>query len=208
MSEKESQQESTPERRRYVRIEDRLLINISQGHTPAAPVQKAFENEAYQFQYLDNQVGMSLSRVRAKNSAMAETLSLLNQKINIAFQASIKQRDDGFYAYEDVSISACGISAPSQLTLNPGDSVWVSLLLPPFNNPISAAGLVAPPETETEATANPTASNTPSALPHKIPRTRIDFVNLNTNQEETLIQYVIRRQNEQLVAARRDRDQQ
>lgn len=177
------------ERRRYVRIDDRLLINIRQGDSPDASVTPPFENHAYQFQYLDNQVSMSLSRVRSKQTDLAEVLSLLNQKINIAFQASLKQQGNEFYAYMDVSISACGISAPCDLAFSAGDKVWVSLLLPPFNSPINTAGVVVPAD-----------ENNPSD------QVRIDFVELGVDQEETLIQYVIRRQNDQLVAARKEKD--
>lgn len=181
------------ERRRFVRIDDRLLMNIRQGEASAMDNSQPFESQAYQFQYLDNQISMCLTRVRAKNSDLADVLNLLNQKVNIAFQTSLKQQGNEFYAYQDVSISACGLSAPCDLSLSAGDDVWVSLLLPPFNSPINTAGIVVPAEESRDDMRNEN-------------HVRIDFVDLGTDQEETLIQYVIRRQNEQLIAARREKE--
>jgi hypothetical protein len=182
---------SQKERRHYVRINDRLLIHIVPGEPPADNPNAPFENQAYQFQYLDNQLNLSLIRVRAKNSDLAETLSLLNQKINIAFQTGLRRHNDDYYAYQDVSISACGISAACDLPLATGDKVWISMLLPPFNNPINTAGVVVLEED------GPLGSEK---------TVRIDYVDLDPEQEEALIQYVIRRQNEQLVAARKQKD--
>lgn len=179
------------ERRRYVRIDDRILMNIRQGEAAQADAPPSFDSEAYQFQYLDNQIGMNLNRVRTKHSELANLLNLLNQKINIAFQASLKQQSNDFYGYTDVSISACGLSAPCDLTLTEGEKVWISLLLPPFNSPFNTAGIVVPTQE--------------SSCPNQV---RIDFLELSTDQEETLIQYVLRRQNEQLVAARAEKDNQ
>ncbi|MEJ2680228.1 MAG: PilZ domain-containing protein [Gammaproteobacteria bacterium] len=191
------------ERRRYVRIEDRLFINVrhrndvdlqpdlhsdrpqalqadmaqSQSSTP-------FEQLAYQFQHLDNQLSTHLNRARAKHQDLAEALSVLNQKINIAFQSTLSHTDDTFYAYTDISISACGISVVCEQQLQLGDEVQVSLLLPPFNCPFTTDGTIIEP------------------CDQRNDRLRIDFINLSNEQEEILIQYVIRRQNTQLIQAR------
>lgn len=191
---------SQPEKRQYVRIEDRLMINIccrrkaeTEQDTHAPTPNHPLEQLAYQFQYLDNQFGANLHRLRAKNNDLAEALNLLNQKINVAFQGASKQSDNAFYTYLDVSISACGLSVPidhPSIDLQPGQAVRVSLLLPPFNSPFAANGRVI------------------ASCEDNDQRLRIGFEDLRTDQEETLIQYVIRRQNAQLVQARERKLQQ
>ena len=78
------------ERRRYVRIEDRLFINVRhrndvdlqpdlhsdrpqalQADTAQSQSSTPFEQLAYQFQHLDNQLSMHLNRARAKHQDLA-----------------------------------------------------------------------------------------------------------------------------------------
>ena len=174
------------ERRRYVRIKDTILLCVRpiEEYEKDGVIASPERQLAYQFQQLENHISVAMSRVRAKSPDTAELVSFINQKINTTFQAIQHQNSTSAYNLEDVNISACGVSIESISDFKKDQSVWISMLLPPFNQSIETKGIVVGVE--------------PDTADINLPTLRIDYEELGPEQEETLIQYVIRRQSEQL----------
>ncbi len=173
------------ERRRYVRIQDTLAIDI---HTQEKEPEAGDQSQDYhKFEQLENQFKLAINKLKVRMPDTSNTLKILNEKINLLFQTNPNSHHSNPYTYQQVSISACGIACEISTQYSINQLLFISILLPPLNTPLHTQGKVISCEYKQN-------------LNHYL--LRLNFEALKASEEELLIQYVIRRQNEQLKEAR------
>jgi hypothetical protein len=170
------------ERRRFFRIDDEFEVRVLPSNGGPRPREEP-TSEA-------RELGQALARLRKKLPEAADVIELLARRV-----AVLERKDEdteGLSPAEMVqgtNISGCGIAIYSRQDLAPGRMLDLELLLESGAVRLRAVGRVISSETLR-----------PSEKGWLV---RIDFVDIDTADEETLVQYVMRRQ---LRLLRRDRD--
>ena len=187
------------ERRRFFRIDDTVGIacrRLSPEEAKAFTL-KAGEHGA-NFDYashFDNRIMTLLDACRVQNPLAAELIDLMNKKLNFVIQQM--EIDAGLlqhiaYELKQVNISACGMAFATAERQEPGAMLQVDILLHPGElHVVALAEVVACESIEDESTK----SETPWFL-------RLNFIELNSHDQELLIQHVVKRQSAQLKARR------
>ena len=170
------------ERRRFFRIDDEFEVRVLP--TNGGPRQRdELSSEA-------RELGLALSRLRKKLPEAADVIELLARRV-----AELERKDEdtsGLSPAEMVqgtNISGCGIAIYSRQNLASGRMLELELLLDSGAVRLRAVGRVVSSETLRPR--------------EKGWLVRIDFVEIDTADEETLVQYVMRRQ---LRLLRRERE--
>lgn len=187
------------ERRKYVRVDDQVLMRyerLEDGNQETAKLEKhGGVHFSQKIQSLENQIKVVLPRFEEKHKEWADLFSLLNLKINlIALELSGKQiaGDSGLLA-RPVSLSACGLAFPAEEKAGVDDDLWIELILQPSMVKICTTARVIACERNSEE----------GDFPFFI---RVEFSELNNDDEESLIQHVIRRESQILKEKRMMRE--
>ncbi len=179
------------ERRRYFRIDDRLVLK----YRPVAPgeaeslvarleyeyptrhqIANTFSNTSQQMQYL-------LHKIQDTNPDVAHCLSSLNQKLDmLARQLSLEASEMENEPVRHVNISASGVCFEAETAASPGSLVELKLLLLPSCIRISAVGKVIRCDDNT--------ADEPG-LPFRI---AVYFEYLPEADRELLVQHVVKRE--------------
>lgn len=189
----------TEERRRYFRIDDTLGVSFRRL-TPEEIA--SFAERAGQHggnfdlaSNFDNRIQTLLDACRIQNPVAAEILDLMNKKLNVVLrQLDVDSELLQSIAYElkQVNVSACGLAFSCGERFNRGDILQLDLLLKPADlHVVSMAEVVA-----CEAVENDDSEQAEFFL-------RVNFVELNSNDQELLIQHVVKRQSKLLKDRRR-----
>jgi hypothetical protein len=142
---------------------------------------------------LDNQFQVVVQRLKDWNADVGEALDLLNQKFTvISEELSEEPLEDSIVARE-VSLSACGVGFPSQEQVGVDDDIGLELVLRPIHLRIVTTGRVVGCE------ANDTDPNYPYFV-------RVDLTGVDAEDQESLIQHVIRRESQLLKEQRQRRE--
>lgn len=186
------------ERRRYVRVVDCLALKFKVLGENEEPGDNPSSNGAHYGQKLnalDNKLKLLLPRLSEKNATVVEILELLNMKINLlAEEVHGAKYEDESNVLRDVSLSACGIGFPAEVKAGVDDNVWIEMVLQPDMIKISTVGKVVGCE----------KNDDDERYPYYL---RLDLDELGVDDEESLIQHVIRRES-QLLREQRERREQ
>lgn len=185
------------ERRRYFRIVDQVaisyrLLSEEEGDTSGLGV----SSPAALIVQLENQISSSLETLRSSQPQVHEILELFNRKINLvlALDDSVSESvSDQQKRAQQVNISACGIAFPSNEQLSPNDKILLDLTLFPSNVCLKMVAVVIGSELLKEPIGDDAYL------------IRADFLNISSNEQEVLVQHVIKRQTMQLKERRESR---
>lgn len=189
--------DSNQERRRYFRIVDQVAISyqlLSEEEEGVTGV--GINSPAALIVQLENQISASLEMLRSAQPQVHELLELFNRKINLVLSLddSISQPDsEQQKRSQQVNISACGIAFPSHEQLRPNDKILLDLTLFPSNVCLKLVAVVIGNEL------------LPEPIGEDAYIIRADFVDITTNEQEVLVQHVIKRQTLQLKERREAR---
>lgn len=178
--------ETADERRRFFRINDKIGISykiINRLEQKEKKIKNGDLKNLLSVQ--DDRLEHILVALNRKDMQVAEALALINKKINlIANYLEIERGrvDDVEYIVKHVNISACGLAFMADEYLEPGTTLEVELLLGSESGPMVVEGVVISCDRKTERQ-------------HYL---RIDFDVIDTGDQETLIQYMVKRQSELL----------
>lgn len=185
------------ERRRYVRVEDTVLLRyrlLTGDEEDPAEATSGEPHYRQQIQALENKLRIVLPRSRERFPDLTEALDLINMKINVlADQISEESVAGDMVVARQVSLSACGVAFPAEDKAGVDDDVWLELVLQPHMIKIECHAKVVACERNEED----------ERFPYLI---RVEFSGLSNEDEESLIQHVIRTESHLLKQKRMQRE--
>ena len=189
---------SGDERRRYVRVVDTLALKFKVlGDSTDIDEEISNSNSHYsqKINALENKLKILLPRISDKYGELVELISIVNSKVNLLSEeihGAMANSDSS--VLREVSISACGIAFPAEVKAGVDDNVWVDVVLQPEMVKITTIGKVVGCEKNDQEDTR---------FPYFI---RLDLDNLSVDDEESLIQHVIRRESQMLREQRERRE--
>lgn len=198
----------TEERRRFFRIDDVVGVSYRRlGPEEAQAFSARAREHGGNFDYaanFDNRIQTLLDSCRIQTPVAAELLDLLNKKLNFV----IRQMDidagllqQVAYQLKQVNISACGMAFANDEYLEKGEMLQLDILLKPGDLQVVVLAEVVASE---PLASEPLEAESADAEPGWF--LRLNFVELNANDQELLIQHVVKRQGAALKARRRERE--
>jgi hypothetical protein len=186
-----------PDRRRYFRIDDYLLLDYERVE-PQRRVETiellrrrigAHKHEHQLFKSIETQIASLLKELGHQQPEVTKVLKLLNAKLNMLEEGYL-QGDESpeEMALQQVSLSACGISFGTNESLDSGDCLLLELVLFPDYTSLRLLGDVID-----------CAVQDGSDFSYKV---RIEFDFPRREDMETLIQHIMRKQGEELQRSR------
>lgn len=186
------------ERRRYVRVIDCLALKfkvLGEGEEATDSSASNTTHYSQQLNALENKLKLLLPRLSEKNATVLEILELINMKVNLlAEEIHGAKYEEESNTLRDVSLSACGIGFPAEVKAGVDENVWVEMILQPDMIKITTVGKVVGCE----------KNDDDERYPYYL---RLDLDDLSVDDEESLIQHVIRRES-QLLREQRERREQ
>ncbi|MCR8921511.1 PilZ domain-containing protein [Dasania sp. GY-MA-18] len=188
------------ERRRYFRIDENLRVSYRLlGEAEAAAFSEQASKDHGGINYaanFDNRIQTLLDACRIQAPLAAELIDLVNKKLNFVIQqmdidAGLMQRVA--YTLKQVNVSACGMAFPCDESLPVGRHIQLDLLLSPGELHIVALA---------EVVACSPAEEAESAY-----FVRVNFANISDNDQELLIQHIVKGQSNQLKRQRLESEQ-
>ena len=181
------------DRRRFFRIDDRLQIAVQRAAALAEGAERA-ERAADALGEIDRRLKVLIGSARLQAPAVAELADLLNRKLDhvietLQLSEEIAQRA-AFREYE-LNLSACGAALHTREQFEPGELLNLTIIFPPNEQ-------------------------------HLVLRSRavrcamkegggyvlyLDFTGIVAEDQEFLIQYIIRRQGQYLQQLREQREE-
>ena len=180
------------ERRRYFRIKDAIGIRyeiLSPDDVPSrqAEIDRGEFDGNNNLQLAERQLQLLIDQLRVQNPEFAEAIHLLNTKFN-----SIKDQTPAFAALRPLikraSVSACGVSFTSDEQMLKGDQLYLDLTLLPTDLHLHTLAEV----------VDCREQNSQWLL-------SIDFVGLSQENEELMVQHIVKRQGRLLAEQRQDK---
>jgi len=182
------------ERRRYFRVNDLIGIRyriLSEGEAQIAIQAKPSSLKSLLSQ-MDEDITVALSKVKNTDSDAYHVLSLFNQKINLVIGHGFVKDDENVACMRacQVNLSACGIAFPCSSPAKLNQHLEIELSLYQSNIHITlVAAVIACEDYLDEVNENKYLI-------------RADYINISDVDQEHLIQYVIKRQAQQLTEQR------
>ena len=185
------------ERRRYFRIADQVAISyrelndaddVATGINVSSPAALIVQ--------LENQITASLEALRSVQPQVHQLLELYNRKINLVMsldESLSESTSNQVKRSQQVNISACGIAFPSHEQLRSNQKILMDLTLFPSNVSLKVVAVVIGCDLLDEPIGDDCYI------------TRADFVDITNNEQEVLVQHVIKRQTAQLKELRETR---
>jgi hypothetical protein len=182
----------TSEKRRYFRIDDTLGLAF-RVVTPRVPDLKLSTDgldDSELLDVLDVELDSLINVFWSSDPKFARAFTLLNQKVDILMgnyrpsEGEILEQFDHYYAEIDVNLSASGIAFGTEARLDINDRLELLLLLKSAKSKLIVMGNVINIE-ERESEGKP------------VYYTCVDF-DVEPQQEEKLIQYIVQRQVESI----------
>lgn len=187
------------ERRRYFRIDDTVGVYLRRL-TPEEVSAFAARNEEHGGNFdlasnFDNRIHTLLDACRIQNPVAAELLDLMNKKLNFVIQQMDVDSEilhNIAYELKQVNISACGMALATDERYQSGEAVQVELSLKPSELRIVLMARVI----DCDLFEQPDSAETRFFL-------RLEFSHINANDQELLIQHVVKKQSNQLKERRK-----
>ncbi len=176
------------ERRRFFRIDDMVALHYEVMSDQVALEKAAWLKEQRlgpgdRMQDSEKELQMLIDKLRVQHPEFARAVELLNVKFNILKDTRPDVAGDRYGSnqiVQEVSISACGISFTDELVMPPGRKVYLDITLLPSDLHVRTMSEV--------IEGGPDADN--PGLYSK----RLDYVELDPEDEELLVQHLVKRQ--------------
>lgn len=187
------------EKRRYFRIEDTIGVKFERV-TDAQALQRQEEMRrpgyysANRIQIVERELQLLIDKMRIQQPGLAKAMELLNTKISILKDEFISEplHESRFGHIKTVSLSACGVSFEHDARIHEGEKVDMDLTLLPTDLHIYTLGeVVGCVESEDELGSW---------------MLRMDFYGMSANDEELLVQHIVKRQGQLLSNQRKMED--
>jgi|TARA_Y100000310_G_C20585340_1_gene765104 hypothetical protein len=197
---KSNTDENPQERRRYFRIEDTVIVHY-EVLTAEEAAQKESELKQINLRIPDRlrdtekELQLLIDKLRIQNPQFANAIELLNVKFNVLKQSQPERfvRKHGVEeSVKEVSISACGIAFDTHTRLQVDRMVYLDITLLPSDIHILTLAKVVACDPATDKRAQD-----PWSL-------RLDFYHLPMEDEELLVQHIVKRQG-RLISAQKSR---
>ena len=185
------------ERRRYFRIEDTVrvayeVVTESEASRREEEMARTDYAAPNRLQQTERHLQLLIDKLRVQNPEYAEAIELLNIKFNCLKETGATERG-GYRSKSEVkkvSISACGISFDEDDRFDVGAKLYMDLILLPTDFHIHTLGKVVDCLPHGEATGEWVV--------------RVDFYGLRSEDEEFLVQHIVKRQARLLRTTRED----
>jgi hypothetical protein len=183
--------QSAQDRRRFFRLDDQLQMSLRRATEDEQRGARARGSDV--MADVDRRLGVLIAAARVQAPAVAELAELLNRKLDHVIQTlelneELAQRAS-FREYA-VNLSACGMALSCGERFEPGEKMVVEILLPP-----NATRLVLQARA-VKVTPRPDGGYDLKA----------DFAGIEAEDQEFLIQYIMRRQSQLLQQMREERE--
>ena len=190
----------TEERRRYFRIDDSMGVAyrcIGSEEAKAFVKQSQDQNGAFDLAAnFDNRIQTLLDTCKIQAPVAAELIDLMNKKLNFVIaqmDVDSELMHQIAYSLKQVNVSACGMAFANEDMLEKGQLLQLDIMLHPSELHISAMAQVV----ECSPLGVDEAEDGKSCF------VRVDFTEVNSNDQELLIQHIVKRQSEILKQKRR-----
>jgi len=177
----------TNERRRYFRIDEKigLHLEVVEKETVSEALQEERDAQAELMSAQDQNIIQLLDKLGETQPDVAELISLINQKLEralgqIARDSSLVNRIA--YRVREVNISACGMAFLSDQASEKGSRLNIELELLPSERKIHTQGILVDIDD----------------IDGEQYYWRVDFFSMSKDDEEILIQHIVKRQSAQL----------
>lgn len=185
---------TTDNRRRFFRIDDEVNLQYKIVDAQIALNNNKENNEPLSncsigtaLDMLNQEAKLIMLRVKKIQPEVAEYLKILDTKIDLVSQESIRQNNN--LAEENIrnaNISATGLAFENNVEIEKGELLEIKLLLTSFSTVIVVYGqVIYCKSVDTED----------NAMPYLI---GIDYVNINEQDREILIKHVVKKQMQQI----------
>lgn len=192
----------TEERRRYFRIDDSMGISYELLGSEEAKVFARQSNEhGGNFDYashFDNRIQTLLESCKLQTPIASELLDLLNKKLNFVIQqmdVDAELMHKIAYTLRQVNVSACGIAFATEEMLEPGQLLKLDIMLQPTELHVVALAEVV----ESSVIGLEDIEGNSSCF------VRLNFTEINSNDQELLIQHMVKKQSAQLKLRRQQK---
>lgn len=182
---------SAQDRRRFFRIDDRLQLALRRlGGADATSVA---EQRSETMAAIDRRLRVLIESARLQAPAVAELAELLNRKLEyvldtLRLHEELAQR--AAFREHAVNLSACGMALATSEHYETGERLAAELLLPPVATHLNLLARV--------VRCTPKDGGGYQLL--------LDFAGISEEDQEQLIQYIVRRQSQFLQQLREQRD--
>lgn len=185
------------ERRRYFRIQDTIELGFRVLSAEEAADPDALLGKGEQLDTVEKELAMLLIQLQAKHPDLSRVFELINRKIDfVHHELEHSGRVDMTREYEarQVDISGCGAAFPVAESLEKDEHLLLQINLPaPYRSVRTVASVIS---------CKPMSS--PQGALDKM--VRVEFEHIADNDQEILIQYLMKRQVLELKARREARD--
>ncbi len=189
------------ERRRYFRIDDSMGLSYRRlGREEAKVFAQQAREHGDNFDYaanFDNRIQTLLDACRIQAPLAAELVDLMNKKLNFVIQqmdvdSALMQHIA--YTLKQVNVSACGMAFANEELLEKGQQLQLDIVLHPSELHVVVLAEV--------VDCMPLEAN--GAEENHCCFVRLDFVEINSNDQELLIQHIVKRQSALLKQRRHE----
>ena len=182
------------ERRRYFRIDDTVGLRYTRiGKSQADAREKELvegDSGHNRLQLAEKSLQMLIDKLRVQSPEFAEAIELLNTKFNLLKEEQLEQNSGGRGSHvRQVSISACGVAFDDRDQFKIGDILDIDITLLPTDLHIFTLGEVVDCRASEEASGEWATS--------------VDFYAMPEEDEELMVQHIVKRQGRILAARRR-----
>ena len=188
------------ERRHYFRIDDSMGVSyrcIGSEEAGALAKQSQKHNGAFDFSAnFDNRIQTLLDTCKIQAPIAAELIDLVNKKLN--FVIAQMDVDSGFmrqigFSPKSVNVSACGMAFANEEALEKGQLLQLDIMLQPSDLHLTVIAQV----------IDCVALDQDQVVGDLCCFVRLGFTEINSNDQELLIQHIVKRQSEMLKQRRR-----
>ena len=192
------------ERRRYFRIDDTMGISYRKLGAEEAKVfaaQTRHRGSNFDFAAnFDNRIQTLLDSCRVQSPLAAELIDLMNKKLNFIVRQMDLDSDlmhKIAYTLRQVNVSGCGLAFGNQEFLQNGTKLQVDIILQPSELHVMALAEVV------ACTPVEEGDEVEDDIQYFI---RLNFLEINANDQELLIQHIVKRQSNTLKERRQQRN--
>ena len=189
------------ERRRYFRIDDSLglayrLLGSEEAKVFALEAREQGNNFSYADNF-DNRIQTLLDACKIQAPVAAELIDLMNKKLNFVIQqldinSALMQTIS--YSLKNVNVSACGMAFANEECLEKGQQLHLDIVLYPAELHVVAMAEV--------LSCTLWESDDTESENHWF--VRLNFTEINSSDQELLIQHIVKRQSAILTQRRRE----
>jgi hypothetical protein len=187
------------EKRRYFRIEDIIsikleVLNTEQAVEREAEMSRPGYHSPNRIQIVERELQLLTDKLRIQNPGFAKAIELMNIKLSLIKESylldpGLRKRGNPI---KNVSLSACGVSFEHDAHLKIGDKIDMDLTLLPNDLHIYTLGKVIACHESEEGPGEWVI--------------RVDFFGMPENDEELMVQHIVKQQGQLLANRRKNKE--